>query len=104
LSLLPDHAQTTLVRYILNERHGFRIAVILNEYGGETGLESAFVQDEQVRPWVTLLGAVMLFLVLPGMGSQSWVVDPDPLKEGSRPHASSQSAVPMSAGMAYTDC
>jgi hypothetical protein len=50
LSLLPDHAQTTLVRYILNERHGFRIAVILNEYGGETGLESAFVQDEQVRP------------------------------------------------------
>jgi hypothetical protein len=40
--------QTTLVRCILNERHGFRIAVILNEYGGETGLESAFVQDEQV--------------------------------------------------------
>jgi G3E family GTPase len=43
------HVQTTLVRYILNERHGFRIAVILNEYGGETGLESVFVQDEQVR-------------------------------------------------------
>lgn len=44
--------QTTLVRYILNERHGFRIAVILNEYGGETGLESAFVQNEQVG-WET---------------------------------------------------
>jgi G3E family GTPase len=49
LLLLPALTQTTLVRYILNERHGFRIAVILNEYGGETGLESAFVQDEQVR-------------------------------------------------------
>ncbi|KAF6255739.1 CobW/HypB/UreG, nucleotide-binding domain-containing protein [Scenedesmus sp. NREL 46B-D3] len=51
--------KTTLVRYILNERHGFRIAVILNEYGGETGLESAFVQDEQgdradVPQWVEL--------------------------------------------------
>jgi G3E family GTPase len=64
LSLLPDHAQTTLVRYILNERHGFRIAVILNEYGGETGLESAFVQDEQVRR-VTFLGCSH---VLPSMG------------------------------------
>ncbi|WIA11250.1 hypothetical protein OEZ85_011377 [Tetradesmus obliquus] len=51
--------KTTLVRYILNERHGFRIAVILNEYGGETGLESAFVQNEQggrsdVPQWVEL--------------------------------------------------
>eukprot|EP00879_Flechtneria_rotunda_P022113 GHRR01023331.1.p1 GENE.GHRR01023331.1~~GHRR01023331.1.p1 ORF type:complete len:224 (+),score=69.16 GHRR01023331.1:248-919(+) len=51
--------KTTLVRYILQERHGYRIAVILNEYGGETGIESAFVQDEQgdhatVPQWVEL--------------------------------------------------
>lgn len=40
--------QTTLVKYILQEQHGHRIAVILNEYGEETGIESAFVQDDQV--------------------------------------------------------
>jgi hypothetical protein len=43
--------QTTLVKYILEEQHGHRIAVILNEFGEETGIESAFVQDGQVRPW-----------------------------------------------------
>jgi hypothetical protein len=36
------------VKYILEERHGYRIAVILNEYGSETGLESAFVQSSEV--------------------------------------------------------
>lgn len=41
--------QTTLVKYILEEQHGHRIAVILNEFGEETGIESAFVQDGQVR-------------------------------------------------------
>eukprot|EP00878_Enallax_costatus_P030930 GHUV01033745.1.p1 GENE.GHUV01033745.1~~GHUV01033745.1.p1 ORF type:complete len:209 (+),score=29.59 GHUV01033745.1:656-1282(+) len=51
--------KTTLVRYILQERHGYRIAVILNEFGGETGLESAFIQNEQgsranVPQWVEL--------------------------------------------------
>lgn len=40
--------QTTLVKYILEEQHGHRIAVILNEFGEETGIESAFVQDGQV--------------------------------------------------------
>lgn len=43
--------QTTLVKYILEEQHGHRIAVILNEFGEETGIESAFVQDGQVRCW-----------------------------------------------------
>jgi G3E family GTPase len=43
--------QTTLVKYILEEQHGHRIAVILNEFGEETGIESAFVQDGQVRLW-----------------------------------------------------
>lgn len=42
--------QTTLVKYILEEQHGHRIAVILNEFGEETGIESAFVQDDQVSP------------------------------------------------------
>lgn len=40
--------QTTLVKHILTERHGYRIAVILNEYGDESGIESAFVQDTKV--------------------------------------------------------
>jgi hypothetical protein len=42
------YVQTTLVKYILEEQHGHRIAVILNEFGEETGIESAFVQDGQV--------------------------------------------------------
>ena len=37
------------MKYILTERHGYRIAVILNEYGEEQGIESAFIQDTQVR-------------------------------------------------------
>lgn len=45
----PSLLQTTLVKYILEEQHGHRIAVILNEFGEETGIESAFVQDDQVR-------------------------------------------------------
>lgn len=37
--------KTSLVRYILNEPHGLRIAVILNEFG--EGVESAYFQDLQ---------------------------------------------------------
>lgn len=39
--------KTTLVKHILTERHGHRIAVILNEFGEEAGLEAAFVQEEE---------------------------------------------------------
>lgn len=46
--VLMVYLQTTLVKYILEEQHGHRIAVILNEFGEETGIESAFVQDGQV--------------------------------------------------------
>lgn len=51
---IPPHThqthtqQTTLVKYILEAQHGHRIAVILNEFGQESGIESAFVQDDQV--------------------------------------------------------
>lgn len=41
--------KTTLVKYILTQRHGHRIAVILNEIGEESGIEAAFVQDDGVR-------------------------------------------------------
>jgi G3E family GTPase len=47
------------VRHILTARHGRRIAVILNEFGGEGDIERAFVQDEAgaasaVPQWVEL--------------------------------------------------
>jgi G3E family GTPase len=38
--------KTTLVRHILTARHGRRIAVVLNEYGGEGDIEAAFVRTE----------------------------------------------------------
>jgi hypothetical protein len=37
------------LKYILTEKHGYRVAVILNEYADEEGIESAFLQDAQVR-------------------------------------------------------
>lgn len=36
--------KTTLVNYILTAQHGFRIAVILNEFGETQGIESALLQ------------------------------------------------------------
>ena len=38
--------KTTLVNQIVTEEHGFRVAVILNEFGDETGIEKAVLQDE----------------------------------------------------------
>jgi predicted ATPase len=38
--------KTTLVERILTAKHGFKIAVILNEIGDEKGIEKALVQDE----------------------------------------------------------
>eukprot|EP00899_Mesostigma_viride_P008981 jgi/Mesvir1/18084/Mv09385-RA.1 len=49
--------KTTLVNYILHERHGERIAVILNEFGEELGIERALVSEGQgalVEEWVEL--------------------------------------------------
>ncbi|KAI8470049.1 MAG: CobW/HypB/UreG, nucleotide-binding domain-containing protein [Monoraphidium minutum] len=51
--------KTTLVRHILTARHGRRIAVILNEFGGEGDIERAFVRGERgdsaaVPQWVEL--------------------------------------------------
>lgn len=47
-----------LVNYILNEQHGARIAVILNEFGDELGIEKAMVNDGAggalVEEWVEL--------------------------------------------------
>eukprot|EP00854_Cymbomonas_tetramitiformis_P013953 gene13953-16491_t len=38
--------KTTLVNYVLTEQHGRRIAVIVNEYGQDLGIEKAMVQDK----------------------------------------------------------
>lgn len=35
--------KTTLIRHILHEPHGYRVAVILNEVGDEQGLEQSMV-------------------------------------------------------------
>ncbi len=40
--------KSTLVRHILTADHGYRIAVILNEFGDDTSIERAIVSDEQV--------------------------------------------------------
>ena len=37
------------MRHILTADHGFRIAVILNEFADDTSIERAIVSDEQVR-------------------------------------------------------
>ncbi|CAK9863939.1 unnamed protein product [Sphagnum jensenii] len=50
--------KTTLVNFILHEHHGARIAVILNEFGDELGIEKAMVNDgaggSLVEEWVEL--------------------------------------------------
>lgn len=49
------------MNYILTAQHGFRIAVIMNEFGEEVGIESALVQEPEgggpqamVEEWVEL--------------------------------------------------
>ncbi|KAF5745432.1 hypothetical protein HS088_TW07G01016 [Tripterygium wilfordii] len=50
--------KSTLVNYILNSQHGKRIAVILNEFGEEIGVERAMINEGQggalVEEWVEL--------------------------------------------------
>ncbi|KAK9868209.1 hypothetical protein WJX84_007948 [Apatococcus fuscideae] len=53
--------KTTLVNFILTAKHGYRIAVILNEFGEETGIESSlFPQTSQnaenfaLEEWIEL--------------------------------------------------
>lgn len=52
--------KSTLVNYILNAQHGKRIAVILNEFGDEVGVEKALITQEgegegvSVEEWVEL--------------------------------------------------
>ncbi|KAE8732913.1 Beta glucosidase 40 [Hibiscus syriacus] len=50
--------KSTLVNYILNAQHGKRIAVILNEFGEEIGVERAMINegesDALVEEWVEL--------------------------------------------------
>ncbi|XP_010417078.1 PREDICTED: COBW domain-containing protein 1 [Camelina sativa] len=50
--------KSTLVNYILNGKHGKRIAVILNEFGEEIGVERAMINDGDegaiVEEWVEL--------------------------------------------------
>lgn len=47
-----------LVNYILNSQHGKRIAVILNEFGEEIGVERAMINEGEggalVEEWVEL--------------------------------------------------
>lgn len=42
--------KTTLVNYVLTARHGYRIAVIVNEFGMELGMERALVDVEEEGP------------------------------------------------------
>lgn len=50
--------KSTLVNYILNAQHGKRIAVILNEFGAEIGVERAMINEGDggalVEEWVEL--------------------------------------------------
>ncbi|KAL5722955.1 hypothetical protein ACHQM5_006409 [Ranunculus cassubicifolius] len=52
--------KSTLVNYILNAQHGKKIAVILNEFGDEIGVERAMINEgdgdggANVEEWVEL--------------------------------------------------
>jgi G3E family GTPase len=59
LSASAGAGKTTLVNYILTEQHGYRVAVIMNEFGEERGIERAILQDaggekSTVDEWVEL--------------------------------------------------
>lgn len=43
-----------LLNYILTEKHGYRCAVILNEFGDSAGIEKALLNDTQVTSYQRL--------------------------------------------------
>ncbi|THX55037.1 cobW-domain-containing protein [Aureobasidium pullulans] len=52
-----DLLSTTLMNYILNERHGKKIAVILNEFGDSADIEKSLTvsqEGQQVEEWLEL--------------------------------------------------
>lgn len=53
-----NYPHNQLVNYILNSQHGKRIAVILNEFGEEIGVERAMINEGEggalVEEWVEL--------------------------------------------------
>ncbi|MEW5302896.1 MAG: hypothetical protein WDW38_003996 [Sanguina aurantia] len=56
--------KTTLVKHILTQDHGFKIAIILNEFGEEAGIESSFVRQKEglksgAGEWVELTNGCM---------------------------------------------
>lgn len=50
--------KSTLVRHILTAQHGRRIAVIVNEFGEELGIERAIVNENDVSAMKLGLGFV----------------------------------------------
>jgi putative effector of murein hydrolase LrgA (UPF0299 family) len=55
------------VRHILTAQHGRRIAVIVNEFGEELGIERAIVNENDVNQKVYALSRVLSFCFLPAM-------------------------------------
>lgn len=53
--------KTTLVNYILTAQHGYRIAVIMNEFGEEVGIESALLKGPDVSIVTLFLLACLAF-------------------------------------------
>ena len=64
--------KSTLVRHILTADHGYRIAVILNEFGNDTSIERAIVSDEQVRFASCLHAAWGLDMVMQDCQVHAW--------------------------------
>lgn len=60
-----------LLNYILTEKHGFRCAVILNEFGGSAGIEKALLNDTQVSSAFSL-GDLIQALAVYSTSARRW--------------------------------